>query len=209
MNQEVHYPIQIAKQAIFEADLTTIHAYELLSRPMNDPTQNSFAEFDSEAGTNTLIRKAFHSLGIQEVSGGHPVFINFSEKLLLDSFYKLLPRDMAVIEVLEDVMMSPQVYKSVIDLQKQGFKIALDDFIYQEELVELVKIADYIKVDILQHTPEGLIEQVELLKPYRAKLLAEKVESFEIIEDCLQLGFSYFQGYILGKPQVIESSYLA
>ncbi len=206
---EMHYPIQIARQAILEADLMTIHAYELLSRPLNDPNHNSFDNFDGEAATQTLIRKTFHSLGIDAVSGGHPVFINFSEALILDPIHHLLPRNIAVLEILEDVLFSTQLYENVLALKKEGFKIALDDFVYRDDLIELVKIADYIKIDILMYTPETLREQVEILKPFPAKLLAEKVESFEIIDFCQDLGFDYFQGYILGKPQVIPASLLA
>jgi EAL and modified HD-GYP domain-containing signal transduction protein len=42
---------------------------------------------------------------------------------------------------------------------------------------------------------------VEALRPYRVKLLAEKIETYEVLERCRGLGFDYFQGYFLSKPR--------
>jgi EAL and modified HD-GYP domain-containing signal transduction protein len=51
---------------------------------------------------------------------------------------------------------------------------------------------------------ESLGPMIRQLRNYPFKLLAEKVETREAFNQCLDLGFDYFQGYYFAKPAVIE-----
>jgi len=59
-------------------------------------------------------------------------------------------------------------------------------------------------VDVLALTDEELDEQVAMLKEYPVRLVAEKVEDRGMYDQCLVLGFEYFQGYFFCKPQILE-----
>ena len=48
-----------------------------------------------------------------------------------------------------------------------------------------------------------LEQQVSLLEPYGVKLVAEKVETHEAYQDCLDLGFEYFQGFFFCYPVML------
>jgi len=204
------YPIQIARQPIFEEDLTTIHAYELLSRPIKEDgiKEPEFTLFDGCAATKSLIRKTFLTLGLEHVSGGYPVFINFTHNLLLDPIHRLLPMDetrvIAVIEILEDIVICEELVNSVQGIVDEGYVVALDDFVYCNEMHDLCCIAEYIKLDVLALNEEELAEQVEVLERYNVKLLAEKVEDDKMIQFCKSLGFKYFQGYGLARPELVD-----
>ncbi|MGB1060850.1 MAG: EAL and HDOD domain-containing protein, partial [Ketobacter sp.] len=65
-------------------------------------------------------------------------------------------------------------------------------------------MAQIVKIDVLAHTSSALAQLVQQLKPYQVKLLAEKVESHEVLEHCKALGFEYFQGYFLSRPQNVH-----
>jgi len=58
--------------------------------------------------------------------------------------------------------------------------------------------------DVLALTNEELREQVAMLQDYPVRLLAEKVEDQGMYDQCLALGFEYFQGYFFCKPQILE-----
>lgn len=196
--------MQIARQPIFDKD-NNIYAYELLSRPcLKKDTNEEYHRFDGDEATNKLIKRTFESLGLEQVSGGHDVFINFTRNLLLDPIHSVLPHAIAVIEVLEDVVIDQLLIDKVKNIIDEGYRVALDDFVYCNEVYDLVVLADYIKVDVLAHTRDELIEQAEILQPFKAKLLAEKVEDKEIYDLCIDLGFELFQGYYLAKPELVE-----
>ena len=93
-------------------------------------------------------------------------------------------------------------------LKKKGFAIALDDYIYNPSHKPIVALADIIKIDITQLNQKQLIEHVKILGKYKAKLLAEKVETLDEFEFCEKLGFDFYQGYFLSKPRIIKSKSL-
>lgn len=82
-------------------------------------------------------------------------------------------------------------------LKNMGYLIALDDFQESAAWLPLTELAAFIKVDLLT-SPE--IEQQRLAKTFakkQARLVAEKVESYEDFERTLGWGYSFFQGYFL------------
>lgn len=60
-----------------------------------------------------------------------------------------------------------------------------------------------IKVDLFRTGMENLASEVETLRKWNTKLLAEKVETVEQYERCADLGFTYFQGYYFARPVVL------
>ncbi|MBM7584186.1 c-di-GMP-related signal transduction protein [Bacillus pakistanensis] len=66
------------------------------------------------------------------------------------------PREI-VVEILETVEPSQEIVDSCMELRKLGYKVALDDFIFNDSnpfSLELMKHADYVKVDILNTSKE-------------------------------------------------------
>ena len=67
-------------------------------------------------------------------------------------------------------------------LKAAGYRLALDDFVERPDYAPLVEMADILKVDVLA-TPPGV--RADLCRRYRSdrrKLLAEKVETREVLE---------------------------
>lgn len=192
----------IGRQPIFD-DRMRVVAYELLFR---DGTQNQAKVVDGERATARVVSNAFMELGFETVTGKHPAFVNMTREFLLNDFPRLFPPDRMMLEVLEDVLVDERLLDAIRGLKRDGYRIALDDFVFREQLASLVELADVVKVDIRAHTREGLTEQVRLLKPFGVRPLAEKVETHEELEVCKKLGFQWFQGYFLEKPQVLTGT---
>jgi len=70
-------------------------------------------------------------------------------------------------------------------------------------------LAQIIKVDLMQVGDAELSDHVRNLRPYKVKLLAEKVETWAQFRRCVGLGFDYFQGYFLCRPEVIQGRRLS
>src|SRR5690625_2345407 len=97
-----------------------LYGYELLYR---NSEQNYFTDIEPEKATVSLLINTFLSFGIDKVSDGNRVFINFSKKLIEDvDFIRMLDARQVVIEVLETVEITPSIIRRLRELRKQGFR---------------------------------------------------------------------------------------
>jgi EAL and modified HD-GYP domain-containing signal transduction protein len=78
--------------------------------------------------------------------------------------------------------------------------------VYRPDLEPLLALADIVKVDILGLEPGAIRARHAQLAPLGLKLLAEKIETREQFELCREIGFDYFQGYFLAKPNVVSGA---
>ena len=162
---------------------------------------------DGDFATSAVLENAFMNLSIDDVIGDHKAFINFTPRLLEME----IPIEPArcVIEVLEDVEVTDALLESLKRAKQKGHLVALDDFEYNETLQPLVDLADIIKLDVLALTDTELVDAVGRLSAYGVTLLAEKIETNEMLRHCLDLGFEMFQGNFLSKPEPITGRKLA
>lgn len=193
----------VGRQPIYRGG-AELFAYELLFR--RDELQETAAESTDQATADVML--AMMDIGLNRVIGNHPAFVNLTRNFLLTEHCQSLPADRIVLEILETVEPDEEIIRAVRTLRGKGFTIALDDFTYAEEFAPLLQLAHIVKVDVRAHTREELVRQVQLLKPYNVKLLAEKVESHEEYEFCRSIGFDYFQGFFFCKPQMLSEDKL-
>ncbi|NPA71417.1 MAG: EAL domain-containing protein [Gammaproteobacteria bacterium] len=197
--------IYIGRQPIFNTKMQVI-AYELLFR--SNTKHNNAVIIGGDAASAQVMMNAIGEMGLSEVVGEHLAFINFTEGLLLRECQPFFPRKRVVIEVLEDIEVTPQLLSALTTLKAQGYTLALDDYVFNPALEPLEAFADIIKVDILAVGPKKMAEHVARIKAKGIKLLAEKVEIREQYDFCLKLGFDYFQGYFFAKPTIISGKRL-
>ena len=98
---------------------------------------------------------------------------------------------------------SPTVFEALKSLKARGYKIALDDYDFNPEWEKILAIVDIIKVDLKASTRAQILALFKLAKQHTFKLLAEKVETYEEFQQCLDDGFDYFQGYFFAKPEIV------
>jgi hypothetical protein len=89
----------VGRQAIFDRQLGVV-AYELLYRN----SEENRAEFsDANEATAATILNAFVELGLEDLVGELPIYVNLPSDFLLGRYPIPLPPDRTFIEVLEDV----------------------------------------------------------------------------------------------------------
>ncbi|WP_324768653.1 EAL and HDOD domain-containing protein [Pokkaliibacter plantistimulans] len=115
-----------------------------------------------------------------------------------------MPRDQVVLEVLENAGFDQLLFDALVLLKKDGYTLALDDFVYTPAKKPFVQLADIIKLDVLALGVEEVGRQIELLKPFGKRILAEKVETADELEQCKALGCHLFQGYFLSRPTLTK-----
>ena len=199
---ETKFKTLIARQAIFNKK-GLVTAYEILYRNSNELTANvdNSNPLSGDAATSSVITHLFANLDMNNIIGKRKAYINFTYNHLIQKIPSLLPKSRIVIEVLETVVIDEPLIASLSELSKLGYKIALDDFMYREEIIPLISIANIIKVDVLNLSKAQIAEQIAPLQAiFKGKLLAEKIEDRKQFDTCLELGFDYFQGFFLNKP---------
>ena len=190
--------ILLARQPIYDASMNVV-AFELLHRSLHADHSNIG---DGDEASSRVLLTAFGAVGIMQVTEGKPAFINFTHHLIINP-PPLDPRHL-IVEVLEDVQVTPAILAGLGRLRDQGFRIALDDFQHHPSLEPLVELADIVKLDVLELGEVQLRAEVRQLRNYPLRLLAEKIETWEMFNHCVDLGFSYFQGYFLARPQLLH-----
>lgn len=177
-------------------------AYELLFREDGAATRADI--LDGNIATAHVIVGIYGSRGLAALSAGKRLFINATETMLTSGVLTLLPSDQVVVEVLEDVEVTPRLIKALQDLRSQGFTVALDDWTDDPERGELLALADIIKVEVPVYTQPMLAELAGRLQARGLALLAEKVETAQQHTLCCHLGFSYFQGYHYARAETLQ-----
>jgi len=192
----------LARQPIFDRN-KRIYAYELLFR---SGMSNAFPHVDGETATSSLLSSSFFTVGIDIISGGKPVFINFTEDLLLSGAARMFPKGGTVIEILENIQVTAPLVTACRALYDAGYTLALDDFIYQgEKQTALIEMAKIIKIDFRAMPMAEIEKMVADLRPYGCQFLAEKVETHAEFDQAMAMGFSYFQGYFFARPEVLKN----
>jgi len=193
--------IFVARQPIFTRK-KTIFGYELLFR---DGLKNAFPDIDGNTATSKVLSNTFFSFDLNEILGKKPGLINFTKDLLLQKTPLLFPKEHIIIEVLEDIEPDKEVINSLARFKKEGFKVALDDFIYHKKFIPMIELCSIIKFDLME-TPLDTLEDIvkDLQSNYRITLLAEKVETHEECETAKEMGFALFQGYFFSKPEILS-----
>lgn len=184
----------IGRQPIFDRQ-RRVFAYELLFR--GDLGNGTLA-------SNQVILDALLQFGLPRVVGDRKAFINFTRDNLLEGTASLLPKERVVIEILEDVEVDDALVAAVRGLRETGYTIALDDFAYHDRWLPLLPLAHIVKLDVLAETPQTLAHNLEKLRPYNLRLLAEKIETEEQHQHYGKLGCLYFQGYYFERPKLVS-----
>jgi len=149
---------------------------------------------------------SFSNIGIESITQKKKAFINFTKKLLVKEVPTIFDKKIIIVEVLEDIEINEEMIKVCKNLKKNGYIIALDDFIFDISYKPLLKVADIIKVDFLHSTKVQRAEIEKLAREHCITLLAEKIETRKQFKQAKELGYSYFQGYFFKKPEIFEGN---
>ncbi|MBZ5685027.1 MAG: HDOD domain-containing protein [Acidobacteriia bacterium] len=187
----------VARQPIFDRE-ENVFGYELLFR---DSLENCFVGDADEASRATLDRSLV--MGLDVLCDGRRAFVNCTRDTLIKGLVGLLPSTTTVVEILETVSADPDVMTACHSLKEQGYMIALDDYVADDQREPLAEMADIIKVDWLLTTQEERERLMKQFGPWRCRMLAEKVETQGQFEQARDQGFVYFQGYFFRRPEMM------
>jgi len=180
-----------------------VHGYELLFR--NGP-EGKFSG-DGDLATRTMLDNSV-IFGLDRLTGGLPAFVNCTHESLTGELVKVLPTEMTVLELLEDLDPTPDLVAACRKLKTAGFRLALDDFKWRPGIEPLVELADYVKVDFAASPARERKTLLERMSRYALALVAEKVETQEEYNQARAEGFTLIQGYYFCRPVLMKGQKL-
>ncbi len=215
-------------QPIMDIGKGEIEVHELLMRVFHEGRvvpAGEFVERAEDLGVMhrldlILIRKAFQRIYEEKYTG--VLFVNISPKSLitgqfirtireLAQQYEVLPENI-VFEITEreTVKNMSMLEKFVAELQREGFRFAVDDFGSGYSSFQYIKSfsIDYLKIngDFIANLPHDATfrafvkSMVTLAKELKIKTVAEFVETEEVLRIASDFGIDYAQGYHVGRP---------
>lgn len=189
----------IARQPIFDLH-KRVYGYELLFRSGLD---NIFKQEDPDQASSQVIIDSFFLHNISALTGRKRAFINVTRDLLLKEYLLLIPRQLVVVEILENIDPDSEVIAACKKLKKAGYLLAMDDFVYGEKYKPFIDLADFIKIDFLSTAEKERKSLPQNFSPLGIGFLAEKVETPATFQEALESGYTYFQGNFFSKPTII------
>jgi c-di-GMP-related signal transduction protein len=197
--------VHVGRQALYDRSGDVV-AYELLFRNAPDAlvaaTRGSYA-------TSQVIVAAFTEFGISELVGDKPCFVNLTREFLVGDLPLPFDAGHAGLEILADVVVDDTVLAGVADLSAQGYTITVDDFIVGQGREALLPFATYAKVDMLRADAAAVGATIERCREYpHLQLVAERLETTELLSAAFDWGFELFQGNVLGRPHLVTTHVL-
>lgn len=213
MHSEVHdtFPTDdsqelVARQAILGRHEEII-GYELLARnessgPLEDPFLCS---------ARVLI-KTFSVYNLESLLGGKPAFINFTNSNFDEKSLELFPARQVIPEFTITEAPSRDFIGHLLQLQKHGFRLALDRFEATPWHMALLKIVDFVKIDCYAHEPSEWTKWIQYIRntqlPRQPAIIATRVETAALAQRCFESGVDYSQGFYFMKPEIVRGKAL-
>jgi EAL and modified HD-GYP domain-containing signal transduction protein len=176
-----------------------IHAYALLMRGVTRPEESG------EEVSRTLSETAAY-FGLQrptelkKLTGKMPAFVSYPTRVLSDQLAQTLPSTLTVLELPASLEISPELIAECRQLKALGFRIALDNFTGQPQIMPVAELADYVKVDFPRIRPEERRALILQVHGKKAALLAKGVDTQADRRKAQEEGFTLFEGYYFCEP---------
>lgn len=193
--------VHVGRQPIFDRALDVL-GYELLFRADEEAVS---ASEGGDMATTRVIVNTFTEFGLETLVGRRLAFVNITRPFVVGTVPVPFVPEVAVLELLESVPADQDAVAGVEALRTQGYALALDDFAFEAERTAFLPLVDYVKLDMMGVEPGVLAERVLRCRELGLKTVAERVSSEAAMELATGLGFDYYQGYHLLRPEVVSA----
>jgi EAL and modified HD-GYP domain-containing signal transduction protein len=200
---QANYPLRVrnfylGRQPVLDRN-QALYGYELLFRSSEAPA----AVASGMSATAAVIAHAAQ-LGLARAIGDAACFLNVDAEVLSSDIFAFLPRERTILELVSSVEPDDAVLARMRELAGHGFRFALDGVDGDSaRLQRLLPLSRFVKLDLRATPTAALPALVSRLHAMDKIVVAEKVETREEYQACLDLGFDYFQGYYFARPAVL------
>ena len=160
---------------------------------------------DPRHATSSVLVNLLNQIGTAASFGDSLAFINTDGPLMLTDIIRTLPKEKFVFELSETMRHTAQIHEAIRYYHSVGYQFALDNASFHPQYIEdfgpIFSCISFAKFDVNQTD----IEQLHSFpNPFgQIKLIAQRIEFYELFEAYRLLGFEYFQGFYFAKSHLI------
>ena len=187
------------RRPIFDNSLEVV-AYEML---LGDGPVSHIA-VDEESGR--LVLNTVVHIGPTEMSDDKPLQLTVTSQVLESHLPPQLGPEHVALVLGPGVEPSPEVISSLEHLRAMGYRIVLDDLHANPALHQLLRYANAVKINFGHEMTSSVAKQIAIMKSSGVELMADRIESYEVLREASKQGFSQFQGTFLSKPDAFRDA---
>ncbi len=196
----------IARQPIFNKD-GEIFAYEVYLRKSSN--LNKYPPDIPFNKATYILAEILSEFGIDRAGNGKKVIMNVSLDSLLNKTLDILDITRLGFELIpSQIDIGKAVYQNIIrkieELRSKRVLIVLNEELYSSKYLELFKLSDVVEIFAKNFTEE----RAEGIKRNGKKLLVSMIETEEQ-RKAVEPFADYFEGNLLGKPQIVKEFEIA
>ncbi len=201
LESENQLSVLMARQPIFSKSQDVV-AFELLFRGQADSNLQAIKD---DIATFDVVMNTYANIVADEGSKRLPCYLKITDKVLLNDSLPDLPSSLFSLEILGRSDITPEFIAKVKECAQKGYRIVLADYDPQDPKFDLLlNVIHVLKLDIQRLGLSELPNIIHKLRPHQLDLLADKVETKDEFRQCLEMGFSLYQGYFLSHPMPVK-----
>lgn len=192
--------LSLARQPIVDAN-EQIFGYEFFYRD----EEGICSIEDPRHATSSVLVNLLNQIGTAASFGNALAFINTDGPLFLTDIIRTLPKEKFIFELSCTMKHTGQIHEAIRYYHSLGYRFALDNASFHPQYIEsfapLFAYMDFAKFDVNQTD----IEQLNFHpNPFgKMKLIAQRIEFYELLEAYKLVNFDYFQGFYFAKSHLI------
>lgn len=193
----------VVRQAIKEKETGKIIGYELVFQGGKDSMYNN-----NEASAADTISDFLVANSAKIIHDGL-MFVTFTPSLLLRNTPKMFGKDKVIIQIEDTVIIHPLAMPLIKKYCEAGYRFAINDFQFTPKYFSMLDYASYIRVSMngyedslqKQRTVQNIIE---MAKGFKRKCIATEVNSKDLYDAAMGLGFDYLEGNYIANTMVTK-----
>ena len=194
----------LARQPVVDG-AERVLGYSLLVRPtashLPAPPRDGAEEL-------TLLVDVLNRFGVEQSLGDKLGFLKLSVGCLASELMELLPRERFVIEIPEPRVLDAAMLARLKDLRARGLRLALPCPDEERRLLDLAAAADLVIYDLGRQSLSEIARLDTLIKAQNVQRLVRHVRGRADFEACRSIGFEFYQGELLARPETLAMNRL-
>lgn len=179
-----------------------VSAFELLLQGDN-PDQG--ATLSDIQATSPVILGTYTRLFQRGRVRNVPSFLKITDEVLLAPQLPELPKQQYILEVPDGMLLTSERVERLRDLAHRGYQLALAGYDPDDvELDALLEVVHIVKLDVRRLDRNDLRRAAEKLRRFGVDLLADNLDTGAQFRDCMELGFTFYQGDFLSEPSPVR-----
>ncbi|MCL1804954.1 MAG: HDOD domain-containing protein [Clostridiales bacterium] len=178
----------IARQPIMDKDEKVV-AYEILYHQDSSTLYNQ-----RDYRVANAIAKFFTQIDNSNFLEGKDAFLTFTPNLLMQNIPRIFVEDKLVIQIEDNVLVHPVAQMIIQRYKKQGYRLALSDFEFNNRYFNILSSISILKVDFSNPESDNIATSVSIAKRFNKQVAAYNVNSPEARKKAMELGCDYMQG---------------